>query len=129
MQRKLTHRRPDRRTGTRGITLVELAVAILVLTIGTIAALQATNQSQRAIGGETPRLLARIAARNHAEQLQLLGPRATLPGQVTLGPYEFALSVQSETTAAGLVQSTITARSNTGEGAQLVVYLTRGLRR
>ncbi|WP_097806337.1 type IV pilus modification PilV family protein [Pelagimonas varians] len=129
MQHRLTRTQRARRRMTRGITLVELAVAILVLTIGTLAALQATNQSQRAIGGETPRLLAQIAARNRAEELQLLGARASLPSRVTLGPYYFTLTVQNETTEAGLVQSTVTARSNSGEGAQLVVYLAQGFGR
>ena len=57
---------------SRGFTLLELALAILVLTLGSLAALRATDQSRLAIGGETPRLLARLAARNRAEELQLI---------------------------------------------------------
>ncbi|MBO9463900.1 prepilin-type N-terminal cleavage/methylation domain-containing protein [Tropicibacter sp. R15_0] len=120
MFRKLIKARQD-----KGITLVELAVAILILTIGTIGALQAVDQSQRNIGAETPRLLARLVARNHVEQLQLLGPNAQIPTQVQMGPYEFKISVDRQTTAGGLVEARVTARSSNGEGAQLVTYLSR----
>lgn len=119
-------RRPKAGASTRGMTLIELAVAILILTIGSIAALRAADQSQRVIGGEMPRLLARIAARNYAEQLQLLAPQTTgLPTQVKLGGYSFDITTQTTRTEAGLSQVLITARATSGEGAELVVYLPR----
>ncbi|WGW05912.1 type IV pilus modification PilV family protein [Tropicibacter oceani] len=119
-------RRLITRRAARGMTLVELAVAIFVLTIGSIAALRAADQSARVVGGEMPRLLARIAARNRAEELQLLAPfSGGLPGQVRLGDHVFTLTTTTERTAAGLTQTTITARSDSGEGAQLVVYIPR----
>ncbi|MGH1414390.1 MAG: type IV pilus modification PilV family protein [Pelagimonas sp.] len=124
MHNKLSRLRRSRRT--KGITLVELAVAILVLTIGTVAALRATDQSQRVIGGETPRLMARLAARNRIEELKIFSTRAELPKQVILGPYNIQLEVSHKTTAAGLVQSVVTARSDSGEGAQLIAYFTPG---
>ncbi|MFZ7091507.1 type IV pilus modification PilV family protein [Primorskyibacter sp. 2E233] len=117
-------RRLTRRSATRGMTLIELAIAIFVLTIGSIAALRAADQSARVVGGEMPRLLARIAARNRAEELKMQAPNTSgLKPQVTLGGQVFTLSTVSETTAAGLAQTTITARAESGEGAQLVVYL------
>ena len=118
----------DRMNTDRGLTLIELAVAILVLAIGSIAAIRAADQSRLAIGGETPRLLARVAARNRIEELQLYGPTARLPETVTLGGQTFLLSTQSATTEAGLVRLVVRARSDTGEGAQLVAYLARGPR-
>ena len=135
MRRRLIRRRsrPETgpRTGTAGLTLLELAVAILVLALGSLAALGAADQSRRAIGGEAPRLLARIAARNRAEELQLLGTGgAALPVQVTLGGQVFSLASQSEPTAAGLIRTTITARADrSGQAASLVVYLTPEPRR
>lgn len=108
----------------KGLTLLELAVAIVVLAIGSLAAIRATDQSRVAIGGEMPRLLAGIAARNRAEELQLLGPFAgTLPSQVRMGGQDITLAVQREATAGGLTLATVTARTQSGEGAFLTVYL------
>ncbi|MGR3375615.1 type IV pilus modification PilV family protein [Salipiger abyssi] len=120
----------DRLTsGARGLTLLELAIAILVLAIGSIAALRATDQSRLAIGGETPRLLARIAARNRAEELRLYGPQGSaLPDRVILGGQSVTLDTRTETTQSGLVRATVTARAQSGEGAQLTVYLAPGRR-
>ena len=114
---------------TRGLTLLELVVTIVVLAIGSLAAIRATDQSRVAIGGEMPRLLVRIAAHNRAEELQLFGPAGgALPRQVQMGPFQMELSVRKETTAGGLIKATVTARADTGEGAGLTVYLAPGLR-
>ncbi|MEP5151789.1 prepilin-type N-terminal cleavage/methylation domain-containing protein [Planktotalea sp.] len=106
----------------QGLTLVELAVAVLVLSIGSIAALRATDQSRVVIGGSETRSFAQIAARNRAEELKLLGPSANLPSSVTLGGQTFELEQDNETTAGGFVKSTITAKSQRG-GALYIVYL------
>ena len=127
MRRPMTlFSRPRQQDATAGLTLLELAVAILVLAIGSIAALRASDQSRLAIGGEAPRLLARIAARNRAEELQLYGiGGGALPGQVTLGGQRFDLDTDTEATAGGLLRATVTARAPSGEGATLVLYLPR----
>lgn len=109
-----------------GLTLLELAVAILVLSIGSIAATRATDQARLATAGVHDRTLAQIAARNRAEELRLLGLGGTLPAQVTLGGQSFDLTTAQEVTAAGLVEVTVTARAAQGAGAQYVVYLLPG---
>ena len=110
--------------GPRGFTLLELALAILVLALGSLAALRATDQSRLAIGGETPRLLARLVARNRAEELQLYaGAGPALPAQVNMAGQPFTLETHQEITAGGLVKTRVTARAQSGEGAQLVLYL------
>lgn len=109
----------------QGLTLIELAVAVLVLSIGSIAAIRATDQSRVVIGGSETRLFAQIAARNRAEELKLLGPYAGLPSSVTLAGQEFALEQANETTAGGFVQATISAKGERG-GALYVVYLPFG---
>lgn len=121
----ILNRRPPRKgAGTRGLTLLELAIAILVLAIGSLAALRATDQSRRAIGGEVPRLLARIAARNRAEELQLYGVTGPAqPGEVTQGGLHIDLEVKSEMTTGGLIKADVLARTQSGEGAQLTLYL------
>ncbi|MFW2541364.1 type IV pilus modification PilV family protein [Primorskyibacter sp. 2E107] len=108
----------------QGMTLIELAVAILVLTIGSIGALRAADQSARSVGGEMPRLLARIAAMNRAEELQLAAPAfGALPRTVMVGETTITYDTETERTEAGLILATVTARADTGEGATLVVYL------
>lgn len=107
----------------RGLTLLELVVAIAVLAIGSLAALRVNDQARLAIGGQMPRLLADTAARNRAQELRLLGPYAVLPGQVRVGPQDIALSTERETTQAGLVKLTVSARAQTGETSGLVLYL------
>lgn len=126
-------RRPVKRRPRRGhlhkdagLTLLELAVAILVLAIGSIAATRATDQARVATAGIQDRTLAQIAARNRAEELQLSGLAGNLPAQVTLGGRLFDLTTAREVTAGGLVQVTVTARAPDGAGAQYVVYLLPG---
>lgn len=108
----------------RGLTLLELTVAIFVLALGSLAALRAADQSRHAIGAELPRLLARVAAENRLEELHLLGPAAlALPPQVLQGGQIFHLAVTREATEAGLFKTTVTARAESGEGAVLTGYL------
>lgn len=106
-----------------GLTLIELAIAIFVLAAASIALLRSADQSRLVIGGEAPRLLARVAARNRAEELQLPGAAARLPQQTRLGGMVFTLQTRSKTTAAGLIKTEITARAATGEAAGLTLYL------
>ncbi|APE42082.1 hypothetical protein BOO69_00655 [Sulfitobacter alexandrii] len=100
-------------------------MAVLVLSIGSIAALRAADQSRLAIGGAADRLIAQIAARNRAEELRLVPPgeRAALPGTVTIGGQAIDIDTTTKTTAAGLVEATVTARSARGGGAIFVLYL------
>lgn len=110
--------------GIRGFTLIELVAAIAVLSIGTLAALRATDQSARALGQAMPRLLAQIAAENRAEELRL--GLSGLPGTVTLGPEVITVEVTTLPTAAGLVEARIRARTASGPGTVLVAYLPTG---
>lgn len=109
-----------------GLTLVELAVAVLVLSIGSIAALRALDQSRIAIGGAQDRSFAQLIARNRAEELHLLGSHASLPAAVTMGGQEFNITTTHKTTAAGLTETTVTARSQNGVGALFLIYLPAG---
>lgn len=109
----------------RGLTLVELAVAVLILSIGTLAVLRSTDQARLVIGGSEDRLLARLVAENRAAELQALLPadRTGLPSQVMMGGQRFVVETSEEITAAGLKRVEITARAPRGAGTQLVVYL------
>lgn len=106
----------------RGLTLLELVIAIAILSLGTLATLNAIGQAQTTLGGATPRLLAQLAAENRAEELRLpeSGP---LPSTVTLGPYSFDIDTRLRTTAAGLTRADVTVTSHGGPGATLVTVL------
>ena len=106
-----------------GLTLLELVVAIAILAIGSLATLRAVDQSRIAIGGEAPRLIARLAARNRAEELQLPDGSGTLPSSEMMGNQRVTYDVTTTPTAGGLVQATVVARMDSGEGAQLILYL------
>lgn len=114
--------RPRIGRATRGLTLLELVIAIAILALGTLATLNATGQARTTLGGATPRLLAQLAAENHAAALRLpeAGPA---PGTVQLGPYSFRIETRLRATAAGLRRADITVRSSEGPGALLVTIL------
>lgn len=122
--RRMTGRRARRTTS--GLTLLELVIAVMVLAMGSIAALRATDQSRVAIGGMPSRMVAQIVARNRVQELQLygaLGARA-LPSEVEMAGRRFQVSVKTTATASGLTEAVITVRGPDGPGAYLVAYVT-----
>lgn len=109
----------------RGLTLLELVVAVLVLSIGSLAALRGIDRARLTIGGGTERVLAALAAANRAEELRL--PDAdSLPDRVELGGRSFTLSTEREATAGGLQRAEVRAQADGGAGAIRVVYLVPG---
>ena len=100
----------------RGLTLLELVVAIAVLAMGTLTVLRAVDQSRVGIGGERARLLAGLVADNRAEELRLPGA-GTLPDRVDMGGLQFLVQQDLRATAGGLRQAVITVRL-TGAEAQ-----------
>jgi len=130
MQRKLTRDRttiPDP-AGPRGLTLIELLIAILILSIGSVAALRTMGQAREVVGGELPRLMAQTAALNRAEAIQMLGLPAArgLPSSVTMGPETIRLTLDTAPTESGFVEVAISAKSSSGPGAHVVVYTLDG---
>ena len=115
--------KPLKQPRDAGLTLVELAVAVLVLAIGSIAAIRATDQSRIGIGGAQDRALAQLVARNRAEELRIDGLGAALPSTIDLAGQTFTLTTTTKDTAAGLRETTIIAKSQNGAGALYVVYL------
>lgn len=109
---------------TRGLTLLELVIAIAILALGTLATLKATGQARVALGGAAPRILAQLVAENRAEELRLSG--TALPATVQMGPYSFAIETRQRGTAAGLTRADITVTSSEGPGAALVAVLPAG---
>jgi len=107
----------------RGLTLLELVVAVLILALASVVVLRTTDQSRLAIGGTQDRILASLIAANRAEELRVLGAQAVLPDRVEMGGMGFSVTRELETTQGGLFQVTIVARSPRGNGARRVVYL------
>ena len=113
-----------KRGGDAGISLIEMVVAVLVLSIGVIAGFQSLGQSQRGIGGEVPRLLAQNVALNRAEELQLLGAAAggALPGEVLTGGIAWTVETETAATEGGYVEARIRVSAPGQPGAVYVVY-------
>ena len=107
-----------------GISLIELVVAVLVLSIGVIAGFQSLGQSRLLIGGELPRLLAHNIALNRAAELQILGAAAGggLPGRVLAGGIEWQVSVEQAPTEGGFVEARIRVTAADQPGAVYTVY-------
>ena len=120
MRRMLKHR------AMRGLTLLELVIAVLVLSMGSLAAVRATDQSRVSIGGMPARVLAQIVARNRVQELQLYGAigARNLPGRVEMGGRSFQVNVETKSTAGGLIEASVTVRGQNGPGAYLVTYVT-----
>ena len=108
----------------RGITLLELVIAVFVLSIVIVAALRSVDHAQRNLGEEAARLFAAQVALNRAEAIRLMGPQSALrnlPERVIYGPYEWQVTVEVEETDAGLMQSTIAAGAPGQPGARFVM--------
>ena len=118
----------QRRIRDAGISLIEIVVAVLVLSIGVIAGFQTLGQSQVVIGGEVPRILANTVALNRAAEFQMLGAGAAggLPQKVVMGDIAWQIEVVQKTTEGGFVEATIRAFADDQPGAVYVVYAPLG---
>lgn len=114
--------------GDSGLSLLELMVAVLILSIGIIAALRSVEQSGRVIGQEAARLAAHSVALNRAGELRLLGAERGrgLPGRVRQGQTEWQVDVAENAAQIGLVEVTITVSAPGSPGARVVSYVAQG---
>lgn len=115
-------------TRAQGMTLVELVIAIAILSIGMIAAWRGYEQAQRGIGGQVGRVLAQQVALNHAAELRLSGlPEGrNLPGEAEMGTTRWQVTVAEAPTHAGLVEAVITVSAPGQPGARLVTLVPSG---
>lgn len=112
------------RDSDAGISLIEMVVAIAVLSIGLIAGFRSLTHSASIIGDQDARSLALLVARNRAGEIRLLGSEAAreLPNVVTMGPLNWDVTHTEETTQIGVLEVEISVTAPQHPGAQLVVY-------
>ncbi|MCC5969533.1 MAG: type II secretion system protein [Pararhodobacter sp.] len=107
-----------------GMTLVELVLAIAILSIGMTAAWRSFEQAQRGIGGQVGRVLAQQVALNQAAELRLRGRSgaSTQPAEARMGPFTWRIEVIDAETRGGLIEAAITVSAPGQPGARLVAY-------
>ena len=110
---------------TRGITLIEVMIAILVLSIGTVAAFRVFDASRHQIAATPQRLFAEQVAMNRAAEYRALGMASAraLPERVEFAGQDWALDIAEDQTSAGYVELRIRAYAPDGAGALLVTFL------
>ena len=113
----------------QGISLIEVIIAVMVLSIGSIAAIQSLSQARKGIGEELPRYLAQQIAINQAEELKTLAGVAPIIDTVEMGNIKWDVEAERKATAAGLVEVTIRVSAPGHPGALLVTYVTTGAAR
>lgn len=109
----------------RGVTLIELMVAVAILALGTMAAWRSFDAARRGVGGQAARLLAQEVALNRAAELHLAGPGAQLPGAERMGGIDWTLTLTAQDTEGALAETEILVAAPGQPGARLVVWLPR----
>ncbi len=108
-----------------GLSLVELMVAVVVLSIAVIGLFRVFDQGALAAGSDRDRLLAGLIARNRAEELQL--GMTDLPDTALLAGRVWDISIHTEATTGGFARSEIIVQPRTDTaGARLVTFLSPG---
>ena len=111
-----------------GLSLVELMVAVLILSIAVVGLMRSLERGARLAAETRDRALAGIVARNRAELLALDGAGVALPDRVRLAGREWRVEEARRVTAGGFVEVTIrTAPADgAGPGVSLVTYAAAG---
>lgn len=117
--------RTARNRAPAGMTLIELAIAITILSIASLAAFRSFEQAGAQAQGVLARGLAHQVALNHAAELRATGlaEGRDLPDQVHMGPYDWTIRLDEAPTAGNLVEVAITVAAPDLPGARLVIYL------
>lgn len=120
--------RPGERAGQgprwradRGVTLLELVIAVAVLALGTAAAWQAIGAARRGIGAQAERVLALEVALNRAAELRL--GTVGLPEVEPLGGIAWTVTATPRATEGGLIETELGVAAPGRAGARLTVWL------
>lgn len=111
--------------GEAGVSLIEVAVAVLILSIALIGTFRVLDQGTRQAAGERDRLLGLMVAQNLAAEWRL-GERG-LPETVDLGGRQWTVRAEVSETAAGFDQVAIAVSPVAkGPAVRLLTYLDAG---
>ncbi|MDW4500486.1 type II secretion system protein [Sulfitobacter sp. D35] len=107
--------------GDDGLSLVEVLIAILVLSIATVGLFRVFGEAATTSAANQDRVLAGMVARNHAVALQL--GDTGLPDRVRFAGRDWQLRTEVAQTSGGFEEVTIDARPvNGGGGSVLTTY-------
>jgi general secretion pathway protein I len=109
-----------------GITLLELVLAIFILTLGSVAALRSVNAAGRGIVQEMDRVLATQIALNTLEELQLFGSSADTAKTSEMGGRSWTIETRRTTSQAGLLEVEVHVTSASGPGAHFTSFIGEG---
>jgi len=100
-------------------------IAILILSIGTLAAFRVSDTAQRSLGQQEARLIAQQVALNRAADLKLLGMKdgRNLPAALEMGRLRWGIEVIEKTTEVGIIEATIIVTGQNSAGARLVTFV------
>lgn len=114
-------RQEDEPVAVSGFSLMEVVVAVLVLSIATIGLFRVFDQSVLAASANRDRLLAQLVARNRLEQLQI--GETEFPDRVEFAGRDWLVDMPEKQTSGPFREVRIIVRPATGDGgASLVTY-------
>jgi general secretion pathway protein I len=111
--------------GDAGVSLIEVAIAVLILSIALIGTFRVIDQGTRQVSGERERVLGRLVAQNRAAEMRLAQPG--LAETVDLGGRRWVVRTGDARTSAGFdeVEILVTPAGG-GATSRLVTYLDAG---
>lgn len=119
----------------RGVTLIELVVAVAILALGTTAAWRSLDAARRGVGAQATRALAQEVALNRAGDLRLADRTAPLPDTERMGGLDWTVTQTMRPAEGGLIEIELSVTAprrlpggapgtaTGGAGARLVVWL------
>lgn len=109
----------------RGVSTLEVLIAIVVISISALASYRALGQSAELSRDLELRSFALEVARNRAEEIKLLGVTAArdLPQSERMGPTDWTITTQEAETAVGLIEVAILVQTEDGPGVRLVTFM------
>jgi len=110
----------------RGVTLIELVIAVAILALGTAAAWRSLDAARRGVGTQADRVLAQEVALNRAADLRLADRPGPLPATERMGGIDWTLTQTALPAEGGLAQTEITVTAPDRAGARLLVWLPGG---
>lgn len=104
-----------------GLSLLEVMVAVVVLSIAVVGLYRVFDQSALSVASDRDRLLAGLVAHNRAEELQL--GLQNLSRSATMADREWQVESRVRATVGGFEEIEIVVQPETGSaGARLVTY-------